>query len=147
MINHLWLICACTPSWSNAPANLGIQMDAQGIVVKDGSVTPDGYVVHTVYPANRPYPGNIADPAQLMPLPPIVAASSREAPSSTAAIANSRRACAASFARWAKRRTSPAVYSVRTAMAWPMANPLSLLLSGLVLLLHPRGSLTVSYPP
>ena len=36
-------------------------------------------------------------------------ASSREAPSSTAAIANSRRACAASFARWAKRRTSPAV--------------------------------------
>src|SRR6266513_2273163 len=68
MINHLWLICACTPSWSNAPANLRIQMDAQGIVVKDGSVTPDGYVVHTVYPANRPYPGNIEDPAQLMPL-------------------------------------------------------------------------------
>jgi hypothetical protein len=30
-------------------------------------------------------------------------------PSSTAAIANSRRACAASFARWAIRRTSPAV--------------------------------------
>jgi len=68
MINHLWLICACTPNWSNAPANLRIQMDAQGIVVKDGSVTPDGYVVHTVYPANRPYPGNIEDPAQLMPL-------------------------------------------------------------------------------
>ena len=68
MINHLWLICACTPNWSNAPANLRIQMDAQGIVVKDGSVTPDGYVVHTVYPANRPYPGNIDDPAQLMPL-------------------------------------------------------------------------------
>src|SRR5262245_61604531 len=34
-------------------------------------------------------------------MPPIFAASSREAPSSTAAIANSRRACAASFARWA----------------------------------------------
>src|SRR5215831_8751273 len=32
-------------------------------------------------------------------MPPIVAASSREAPSSTAAIANSRRACAASFFR------------------------------------------------
>jgi hypothetical protein len=38
-------------------------------------------------------------------MPPIFAASSREAPSSTAAIANSRRACAASFARWANRRT------------------------------------------
>src|ERR1700730_13360362 len=37
--------------------------------------------------------------------------SHREAPafSSTAAIANSRRACAASFARWASRRTSPPV--------------------------------------
>src|SRR5262249_1891769 len=59
-------------------------------------------------------------------MPPIVAASSREAPSSTAAIANSRRACAASFARWSKRRTSPAVYAPRTGMAWPMANALSL---------------------
>ena len=68
LINHLWLICACTPTWSDAPANLRIQIDAQGNVVKDGSVTPDGYVVHTVYPANRPYPASIKDPAQLMPL-------------------------------------------------------------------------------
>src|SRR5215469_7424790 len=55
-------------------------------------------------------------------IPPISAASSREAPSRTAAIASSRRACAASFARLANRRTSPAVKSVRTATAWPMAN-------------------------
>lgn len=68
LINHLWLICACTPTWSDAPANLRIQIDAQGGVVKNGSVTPDGYVVHTVYPANRPYPANIEDPTQLMPL-------------------------------------------------------------------------------
>jgi phospholipase C len=68
LINHLWLICACTPTWSEAPANLRIQIDAQGAVTKDGSVTPDGYVVHTVYPANRPYPANIEDPTQLMPL-------------------------------------------------------------------------------
>jgi hypothetical protein len=38
-------------------------------------------------------------------MPPIVAASSREAPSSTAAIAKSLRACAPSFARFASSRT------------------------------------------
>jgi hypothetical protein len=42
-------------------------------------------------------------------MPPILAASVREAPSSTAAIASNRRACAASFARFASRPTSPAV--------------------------------------
>src|SRR6266702_3315017 len=68
LFNHFWLICACTPAWPNAPANLVIQLDAQGDVVKNGSVTPDGYVVHTVYSVNRPYPASIKDPAQLMPL-------------------------------------------------------------------------------
>src|SRR5207302_2679507 len=42
-------------------------------------------------------------------IPPIFAAFSREAPSSTPAIANSLRACAASFARFANWRTSPTV--------------------------------------
>jgi len=68
LFNHFWLVCACTPIWSNAPANLVLQLDAEGVVIKDGSVTPDGYVVHTVYPSNRPYPAGIKDPAQLMPL-------------------------------------------------------------------------------
>ena len=68
LFNHFWLVCACTPVWPNAPANLVIQLDAQGVVVKNGSVTPDGYVVHTVYSSNRPYPASIKDPAQLMPL-------------------------------------------------------------------------------
>lgn len=67
LINHFWLVCACTPVWPNAPANLVIQLDEKGTVVKDGSVTPDGYVVHTVYASNRPYPATIHDPAQLMP--------------------------------------------------------------------------------
>ena len=42
-------------------------------------------------------------------MPAFVAASVRELPSSTAAIASSRRACAASFACFANRRTSAAV--------------------------------------
>jgi phospholipase C len=67
LVNHFWLVCACTPTWPNAPANLVLQLDAQGFVVKDGSVTPDGYVVHTVYSSTRPNPANISDPAQLMP--------------------------------------------------------------------------------
>lgn len=68
LFNHFWLVCACTPVWPSAPANLVIQLDAKGVVVKNGSVTPDGYVVHTVYSTNRPYPASIKDPAQLMPL-------------------------------------------------------------------------------
>lgn len=68
LINHLWLVCACAPRWPDAPANLRIEVDAEGCVVKDRSVTPDGYVVHTVYPTNRPYPLSIKDPSQLMPL-------------------------------------------------------------------------------
>jgi phospholipase C len=67
LFNHFWLVCGCTPTWPNAPANLVLQLDAQGVVVKDGSVTSDGYVVHTVYSSTRPHPANISDPAQLMP--------------------------------------------------------------------------------
>src|SRR5207244_9543298 len=66
--NLFGCVVACDPVWPNAPANLVIQLDAQGVVVKNGSVTPDGYVVHTVYSTNRPYAASIRDPAQLMPL-------------------------------------------------------------------------------
>src|SRR5438046_802258 len=40
-LNHQWLICACTPAWPNAPADIVIQLDANGIMTKDGQVTPD----------------------------------------------------------------------------------------------------------
>ena len=66
-LNHFWLICACTPVWPNAPANLIATFDAQGNVVKDSTVTPDGYVVNTAFSINRPHPARIADPTQLMP--------------------------------------------------------------------------------
>ncbi|MEK6661136.1 MAG: alkaline phosphatase family protein [candidate division NC10 bacterium] len=66
-LNHFWLICACTPVWPNAPANLIATFDAQGNVVKDHAVTPDGYVVNTALSINRPHPARITDPAQLMP--------------------------------------------------------------------------------
>jgi len=66
-LNHFWLICACTPVWPNAPANLIATFDAQGNVVNDNAVTPEGYVVNTAFSINRPHPARITHPAQLMP--------------------------------------------------------------------------------
>jgi phospholipase C len=36
-LNHFWLICACTPTWPNAPASSVAQVDANGNMVKDGA--------------------------------------------------------------------------------------------------------------
>jgi phospholipase C len=47
-LNHQWLVCACTPTYPNAPAGLQAVLDAQGNLVKDGSVTPDFYAVNTI---------------------------------------------------------------------------------------------------
>ena len=59
-LNHQWLVCACTPQFPTAPANLRAQLDGQGRLMKkpgspasvmdglvqlmDGPVTPDGFV-------------------------------------------------------------------------------------------------------
>jgi len=66
-LNHFWLICACTPVWPNAPANLIATFDGQGNVVTDNTVTPDGYVVNTAFSINQPHPARITDPARLVP--------------------------------------------------------------------------------
>ena len=91
-LNHHWLICACTPVDTNAPASTRPKLDAQGNLVKkpdspksvldgpvqlfDGRVTPDGYVVNTSQPPYQPSgiapaSGNLdyADPAG-NPVPP-----------------------------------------------------------------------------
>ena len=66
-LNHFWLVCACTPQWPNAPDALKAQLDAGGMVVKDGFVTPDGYAVNTAYTINTPHPARVSDPARLLP--------------------------------------------------------------------------------
>jgi phospholipase C len=92
-LNHQWLVCACTPVFQDAPAEMRAQVDADGRVkrkpgspasvlegpvqVFDGQVTPDGYVVNTSQPpyqpgAIPPAPGGdlaYADPAK-HPVPP-----------------------------------------------------------------------------
>ena len=40
LLNHFWLICACTPRYNNAPENLVAKLDANGRLIKDGAVTP-----------------------------------------------------------------------------------------------------------
>ena len=66
-LNHMWLICGCTPQWPDAPADLRAQLDGAGRMVKDGEVTPDGYIVNTAYTINTPHPARITDPHHLVP--------------------------------------------------------------------------------
>src|SRR5580658_7872710 len=46
-LNHLWLVCACTPRYDDAPAELTARLDARGHMTNDGAVTPDGFAVNT----------------------------------------------------------------------------------------------------
>jgi phospholipase C len=95
-LNHQWLICACTPTFADAPAALRARLDAEGrlekrpgsppsvmngpVQVFDGSVSPDGYIVNTSQPPYQPSgtaPAEggdlvLADPAKF-PVPPLTA--------------------------------------------------------------------------
>ncbi len=64
-INHFWLICACTPSFYNAPATAVAKLGADGSLLQDGSVTPDGYAVNTTFSINQPHPATASAPTLL----------------------------------------------------------------------------------
>ena len=68
-INHLWMICACTPRYEHAPEELKVQFDKKGHVIKENPVTPDGYVVNTLLPEGMPHAANAKRilPLQTMP--------------------------------------------------------------------------------
>ena len=92
-LNHLWLVCACTPQDPTAPEPLRAQVDARGQLtrrpespasamqgppqLRDGTWTPDGASVNTQQPPYQPSgtppaPGGdprFADPSR-HPLPP-----------------------------------------------------------------------------
>jgi len=70
-LNHFWLVCACTPTFPNAPASMVAALDANGKLarkpsspasalagppeyVNDGAVTPDGFGVNTLQPPYQP---------------------------------------------------------------------------------------------
>jgi phospholipase C len=57
--NHMYLVSATAPVFSNAPAAMRAKMDSSGRVILDGTVTPDGYVVNTAFSVNTPHPATI----------------------------------------------------------------------------------------
>jgi phospholipase C len=59
-LNHFWLICACTPSFLNAPASMVAKVDSNGVMTSDGAVTPDGFDVNTTFTVNTPHPATAA---------------------------------------------------------------------------------------
>jgi phospholipase C len=66
-LNHQFLICACAPTWPDAPQAVVAQVDDNGMMTKDGQVTPDGYVVNTSFTVNSPHPSNVTDKSLLVP--------------------------------------------------------------------------------
>lgn len=66
-LNHMYLVCACTPEFKNAPEGIRAQLNADGTLKKDGAVTPDGYAVNTIYSTYMPRPASANDPAKLLP--------------------------------------------------------------------------------
>jgi phospholipase C len=72
-LNHLWLICACTPQFKYAPESMRAELDISGKLAKrresplardgavqtytgllGGQVTPDGFAVNTTQPPFQP---------------------------------------------------------------------------------------------
>ena len=65
-LNHFWLVCACTPRWSEAPSALRAQLGPNGELIKDGVMTPDGFVVNSAHTVYSPHPAS-ARPEDLVP--------------------------------------------------------------------------------
>lgn len=66
-LNHMWLACACMPVYPNAPAEITAQLDADGRLVKDGTVTPEGWAVNTIQTVYQPHSARITDKTRLLP--------------------------------------------------------------------------------
>lgn len=66
-LNHFWLICACTPRYDNAPADITAKLDGNGDLLRDGAISPDGYAVNTIQSAQQPHSAAIADKSRLLP--------------------------------------------------------------------------------
>jgi phospholipase C len=64
--NHINLACACAPHFPNAPEAMRAVEDANGRMVKDGTLTPDGYAVNTIQSVYQPHHPK-SDPAKLLP--------------------------------------------------------------------------------
>jgi phospholipase C len=71
-LNHMWLVCACTPRFDDPPAELVARLDAKGHLIQDGAVTPNGFAVNTIQPRSGLHNPSVADerfrlPPQTLP--------------------------------------------------------------------------------
>jgi phospholipase C len=72
LLNHQWLICACTPTFPDAPQDMrSMPFPDDPDHLQDKAVTPDGYVVNHVlgspaFSVNHPHPPT-AKPEHLVP--------------------------------------------------------------------------------
>jgi phospholipase C len=56
-LNHMWLVCACTPTYPSPPLGLLTQLGSNGLPLfgHDGPLTPDGHAVNTIQPPYWPF--------------------------------------------------------------------------------------------
>ncbi len=66
-LNHMWLICACTPRYDDAPTGLVAQLDTTGRLISDGAVTPDGFAVNTIQPGLGLHNPAVTDASDCLP--------------------------------------------------------------------------------
>ncbi|HZS82858.1 MAG TPA: acid phosphatase [Stellaceae bacterium] len=66
-LNHIWMICACTPRYEGAPAAMTAVLRADGSLEKDGQITPDGFAVNTIQSVFTPHSAKITDKSRLLP--------------------------------------------------------------------------------
>ena len=66
-LNHFWLVCACSPRFDHAPEKIVAQLDANGVLIKDGTVTPDGFAINTAFTVYSPHPASVTDKSLLVP--------------------------------------------------------------------------------
>ncbi|MFN8558219.1 MAG: alkaline phosphatase family protein [Dehalococcoidia bacterium] len=71
-LNHFWLVCGCTPTWPDAPADVvAVPFPDDAEHLQDRAVSPDGFAVNTAYTVNAPHPATVAAdhllPNQTMP--------------------------------------------------------------------------------
>jgi len=66
-LNHIWLVCACSPRYEQAPTSLVATEDGKGHMIKDGAVTPGGYAVNTIQSVYMPHNPAITDTTKLLP--------------------------------------------------------------------------------
>ena len=66
-INHMWMVCACTPRHPTPPKSNMITLGPRGELIKDGAFTPDGYAVNNVYSGFSPRSPEASHPEKVLP--------------------------------------------------------------------------------